>query len=77
MDSREESVSLARIWAGAAVVVALAITSCTGSNYYQERVFKTKAVEAGMTASEVACAWSEAGNNGSTAACVLNASKGQ
>lgn len=70
-----EEYKINRLWVIAAVAVTAIVASCQGNNIYQERKFKQAALEKNMSASAIACAWSDSGNSSSTAACVLEASK--
>ena len=70
-----EEIKMVRQWLVAAVVCVGMFTSCTVSDKYQERVFKEQALQKGMTATEISCAWNAQFDKATLAHCVINANK--
>lgn len=66
-----EETKIVRYWLIAAVVVISLITSCTANNQYQERAFKVEALNKGLNATAIDCAW----NPGNKPECLVLVTK--
>ena len=57
-----EDIKLVRTCLTAIIAAIFLCVSCVASNVYQERTFKTAALEKGMNATEIRCAWTNPSN---------------
>lgn len=70
-----EEIKMVRQWLVAVVVCIGMFTSCAISDKYNERVFKEQALQKGMSATEISCAWQAQSEKSTFANCVILSNK--